>query len=285
MSNLKKYREQISAIDAEVLSLLQERMSATHEIGIIKTEEWTNIYDPVREQEILEFIMGHFESDPKWIRSLWRELMYISKREQHHTKFWDTTRIRVGIQGGHGSFNERAIHTYMNGKPEIFSEKEIDIVYLYSTEWVLEALNNGEIEYGQFAIANSIGGMVDETLECIGQYRWKRVANYEIPISHSLMTLPDIRNEDIDCIMGHEQAVKQCEQTLRKYYGDIPRIGGTGNLISSSNIAEAIANGILPQTTASIGHHSLADIFGLQVVREHIEDRSDNRTTFILVTL
>jgi prephenate dehydratase len=127
--------------------------------------------------------------------------------------------------------------------------------------------------------------MVDETLECIGQYRWKRVANYEIPISHSLMTLPDIRDEDIDCIMGHEQAVKQCEQTLRKYYGDIPRIGGTGNLISSSNIAEAIANGILPQTTASIGHHSLADIFGLQVVREHIEDRSDNRTTFILVTL
>jgi chorismate mutase / prephenate dehydratase len=285
MPHLNDLREQISTIDDTIIDYIKKRIEYTHEVGIIKKDQWIPIVDPIRETSILEQVQKNFSLDTSGIQSLWRELMYISKRDQYATKFADTTTIRIGIQGGHGSFNERAIHTYMNEKPEIFSEKEVNIVYLYSTEWVLEALNNGEIHYGQFAIANSIGGVVDETLACLGSYRWKRVANYEIPVSHALMTLPDTRDEDIDCIMGHEQAVKQCEQTLKRYYGDTPRIGGTGNLISSSNIAEAIATGILPRTTASIGHHSLADIYGLKVVREHIEDRVDNRTTFILVTL
>lgn len=103
------------------------------------------------------------------------------------------------------------------------------------------------------------------------------MATYEIPVIHALMVRPEIQESDIDCIMGHEQAVRQCEQTLKRYYGDIPRIGGTGNLVDNASIAEAIHTGILPKTTASIGHASLAEIYGLKIIREHIEDRDDNR--------
>jgi prephenate dehydratase len=46
----------------------------------------------------------------------------------------------------------------------IFPESTREIHYLYTTKAVLEALQQGSIDYGQFALYNSIGGLVEETL-------------------------------------------------------------------------------------------------------------------------
>lgn len=145
-------------------------------------------------------------------------------------------------------------------------------------------MNNGRIDYGQFAITNSIGGIVNETMESIGRYRWKRIANYEIPVVHALMVHTDVDIEDVVNIMGHEQAICQCEKTLSRDFPDKLRIGGVDNLTDNASIAEAVANGTLPNTTASVGHVSLADIYGLRVVQNNIQDRDDNRTTFVLAS-
>lgn len=72
---------------------------------------------------------------------------------------------------------------------------------MYTTESVLENLNNGAIDFGQFAIANSIGGLVHETLATLGDFHWKYVEDYTIAVKHSLFLYPDTKIEEIDTIM------------------------------------------------------------------------------------
>lgn len=122
-----------------------------------------------------------------------------------------------------------------------------------------------------------------ETFEVLGKYRWEQLAVQEIPVYHALMIHPEASIEDISIIMGHDQAIRQCENTLATLFPQIPKVAGVGEYMDNAAIAEGVATGKLPKHIASIGHVSLADIYGLTVVQENLQDRSDNRTTFLIV--
>ena len=74
---------------------------------------------------------------------------------------------KIGIQWDIGSYNYIAIQDYLS-KTGI----EAEIIPLYTTEWVLQALQDETIDMGQFALANSTGGLVDETIRVLGYYHW-----------------------------------------------------------------------------------------------------------------
>lgn len=69
-------------------------------------------------------------------------------------------KLLLGIQGGKGSFNEEAAIYYLN-KLEIHS---YELIYLHTSKNVLSELNAGKINRGQFAIHNTLGGVVDESI-------------------------------------------------------------------------------------------------------------------------
>ena len=86
--------------------------------------------------------------------------------------------VTYGIQGGKGSFNEEAVMHYLAHA----GAKKYKIKYLYTAENVLRALNAGEIDFGQFAIQNSVGGVVDETVSAMAKYKFKINEQFEIKI-------------------------------------------------------------------------------------------------------
>lgn len=187
--------------------------------------------------------------------------------------------ITFGIQGGKGSFNEQAIHTYIE-KQNI---KKFTIKYLYTSEKVLKALHAGDIDFGQFAIANSTGGLVEESLQAIANYKFKIVNEFEILIEHFLMKRNDIEKEDITTIMAHSQVLIQCQQTLAQKYGNYKLETGKGDLMDTAKAAEAVANGKLPKPTAILGPKILAKTYGFDIVDEHLQDKKDNLTRFLVV--
>lgn len=85
--NLSDLRTQISDIDSELLMLFEKRLQLTHQVGMYKKENNLPVLDPDREKYIIANIRDNFSPDPSGIESLWRELMYISKREQSRTIF------------------------------------------------------------------------------------------------------------------------------------------------------------------------------------------------------
>lgn len=284
--NIESLRNRIDMLDAEILALLRERLKITTEMGKYKKENYLPIFDKNREMHIFQKMAGNFPEDPVGIQFLWKELMSISKRNQQNiVQNFSKNTIKIGIQWGEWSFNHIAIREFLAQNPGFSAGKNIEIIYLYTTESVLENLNNGAIDFGQFAIANSIGGLVHETLATLGDFHWKYVEDYTIAVKHSLFLYPDTKIEEIDTIMWHEQAIRQCEKNLQKFFPKMKLVGGTGDLTDNSAIAKSLSDGVLSKNIACIGNKILGDIFSLSLYRENLQDREDNETTFVLVKL
>jgi prephenate dehydratase len=185
--------------------------------------------------------------------------------------------LTVGIQGGKGSFNEAALTEYAK-KNNITNLKT---VYLYQTEKVLHALHVGNIDKGLFAISNSTGGLVEESIQAMGKYKFSIVEDFTIPIHYVLMKRKDTK--DIHMIMGHPQVFKQCEQTLKKRFPKLPQKSGERDLVDTAKAAQALSKGEVSKNTAILGPETLAKIYNLEIIDRALEDKKDNITRFLLV--
>ncbi|SRR5258708_5440699 len=188
--------------------------------------------------------------------------------------------LTFGIQGGRGSFNEKAIHHYLK-KEGIKSYK---IKYLYTSENVLKSLNKGQIDRGQFAIHNSIGGIVDESIQAMAKYKFKILDQFAIKIAHALMIRSDADISDITTIMTHPQVLAQCASTLANKYPELKKISGKGDLIDHAKVAKYLSKNELPKYTATMGSSILAQIYNLKIVEDNLQDAKENFTSFLVVS-
>lgn len=184
-----------------------------------------------------------------------------------------------GIQGGKGSFNEQALRTFC----ELHNIKNFRTSYLYTTQKVLENLSTGTIDFGVFAIVNSVGGLVEETLAVLGSYKYQVHNQITIPIKHYLMKRPDTEKDTIKTITAHPQVLTQCQNNLQTKYSEYKLQSGKGELIDTAKAAEALFSGTIKPDTYILGPKVLSEIYGFDIVDENLQDRDDNRTTFLIV--
>lgn len=190
----------------------------------------------------------------------------------------ETNKI-VGIQGGQGSFNEQAAINNLAS----YGIYPYQLRYLHTTENVLQSLENQEVDFGQFAIRNSLGGEVEESTTAMSGRSLSIVGTYQIKISHALMISRQATIQDVDTIVTHPQVLLQCEQNLKKHYANIRLQICKGDLIDPAKVAELISSEELPKNIATVSNKMLAQIHGLQVIAENLQDSDNNYTTFVLV--
>ena len=211
----------------------------------------------------------------------------ISKPKKHKNPI-------IGIQGGVGSFNELTLLENLEEIKEIISQNhaqtnsqntnfDLEIDYCLTTQKVLESLDSGEIDFGLFAFVNSLGGIVAETAAVLGKYPFTILDNFKTQISHTLMKLPSQHLSQINQIMAHDQVFRQCTNQLRRKYGHLKQISGTGEMTDNGSIALALKDGKL-NNTAILMSERMAEIYGFDIIEEDLQDRiNDNYTTFLLV--
>lgn len=185
----------------------------------------------------------------------------------------------IGIQGGKGSFNEQAAELYIKSR----KQDSFEIVYLYTSLGVLKAVSEGIVEYGLFAVCNSIGGLVEESMRAMGEYDFCYLDSISLQISHNLMIRHDVDPSSITTIMAHPQVLKQCSHTLATKYPHLHTKSGEGELIDTARAAEALAKGELDPSTAILGPAGLARIYAFTTIDFNLQDDMTNHTTFIIV--
>ena len=188
-------------------------------------------------------------------------------------------RLVVAIQGGRGSFNEEAARAYMARTPD----EPYELVYLHTTEDVLRALHEGAVDRAQFAIHNSVGGMVEESVQAMARYRFAIVEEFAIKIAHALLAARGVDVAEIDTVMTHPQVLRQCRATLARKYPGLGQVSGEGELIDHARVAELLGAGALPRTTATMGSRILAELYALDVVEDDLQDLDENFTSFLWV--
>ncbi len=189
------------------------------------------------------------------------------------------TTLIFGIQGGVGSFNEQAILHYLKTK----NINKFKIKYLYTSRKVLSNLHRGNIDFGLFAIHNSVGGMVTESIEAMADYKFKIVEELAIPIEHYLMKRKEVSNDQITTIMAHPQVFRQCQSTLAEKYPYLKQVSGKGDLIDTAKAAYILSRGKIARETAILGPKRLSDLYGLEIIANNLQDDKTNSTSFLLV--
>lgn len=187
--------------------------------------------------------------------------------------------VTIGIQGGKGSFNEEAALYFLNRS----GVTDYSIKYLYTSENVLSALHQGMIDRGQFAIHNSLGGVVGESIEVMARYKFRIVDQYAIKIAHALMIRRDVTFADIDTIMSHPQVFAQCKQSLAEKYPHLKQISGEGELVDHSLVSKGLSEGTIDKTVAVMGSKVLAELYDLKIIEDNLQDAKENYTSFLQV--
>ena len=181
--------------------------------------------------------------------------------------------MKIGVMGARGSFSEMAGERYRT-KHNLDGE----IVPLISAENVLTALEKGEIDRGIFPIENSNGGIVIEAVHAMAKHRFVIEEMFELDVHHMLLVGPGVTASHITAVASHDQALKQCRMYLK-------RVWPQAELVPYADTAKAaadVANGTLPNTTAAIAPRSAAELYGLDILEESIQDLKFNYTVFIV---
>jgi prephenate dehydratase len=170
--------------------------------------------------------------------------------------------------GPAGTFTEAALRQITN---------ESDTLVPYSNVTAaLDAVRNGKAEKVLVPIENSVEGVVSRTLDELALGTPLVVtAETTLPVTFSLMTLPDRAGDEITKIATHPHAESQCRSYVAKNYPQAEII----EMSSTAAAAKGLANG---NYDAAIASDIAAKNYGLKIIASNIGDNAGAVTRFVV---
>jgi prephenate dehydratase len=143
-------------------------------------------------------------------------------------------------------------------------------------EDALAAISSGEASLGMIPIENSVAGRVADIHHLLPQSGLFIVGEWFLPIRHQLMAPRGAKIADIKTVESHVHALGQCRRIIRKL--------GLKAIVSGDTAGSArIVAERGDKSCASIASRLAADIYGLDILSENIEDETHNTTRFVIL--
>jgi chorismate mutase/prephenate dehydratase len=258
---LKPLRDQIDAIDAQILELLSQRGKVAQEVGHVKAETRAPVFRPEREAQVLR---DKAERNPgplkdQDVQTIFREIMSACRALEK--------RVTVAYLGPSGTFSEQAVFQQFGSSIETLPCVSIDEVF--------RATEAGTADFGVVPVENSSEGAINRTLDLMLATTTTISGEISIPVHHSLMTKTGSM-EGVRVVCAHSQALAQCQAWLNLHHPDIERRAVASN-------AEAAVLASRDETVAAIASEMAGEQYRLGVVQAHIQDDPHNRTRFAVI--
>ncbi len=258
---LEELRKKIDAIDERLVELINERAQVVVEIGKLKQARSGPIYVPHREKAVLDKIV-ELNKGPlpdKTLQAIWRELMSGS--------FFLERPLRIGYLGPQGSFSHNAAILKFG--------QSVDYEALTDIRAIFEEVSKGHCDFGIVPIENSAGGGIRETLDAFVETDVLICAEASMAIHHNL--LANCPMHEIKQIYSQPEIFAQCRNWLAATFKEAETIP----MASSSRAARLAAE---EAGSAAIASSIAAEIYGLKILCQDIEDISNNITRFLIIS-
>ncbi len=177
---------------------------------------------------------------------------------------------RVAFQGERGAFSEEAAVKLLG--------EEIALVPRPTFEAAFSAINDGLADYILAPIENSLAGSVHRSFDLLVDSNLNILAEVVIPIAHNLIAAPGAKFEELAVVESHPVALAQCEQ----FFSVNPRLRRVVTEDTAGSVRAVVRSG--DRTRAAIAGRRAAEIYGGAILREHLEDNSENYTRFLLLS-
>ncbi|KAI8567376.1 hypothetical protein RHMOL_Rhmol02G0117300 [Rhododendron molle] len=142
--------------------------------------------------------------------------------------------------------------------------------------YISQAVELWLVDKAVLPIENSVGGSIHRNYDLLLRHRLNIVGEVQMVVNHCLLGLRGVRKEELKRVLSHPQALDQCEMLLHKL--GVLKV----NADDSAGAAQIVAADGL-RDTGAVASARAAEIYGLDILAERIQDDSDNVTRFLIL--
>jgi prephenate dehydratase len=176
---------------------------------------------------------------------------------------------RVAFQGERGAFSEEAALKLLGHDIELVPRRTFADLY--------DSLDSDVADYVLAPVENSIAGVVHASVDLLHTKSLQTIDEIQIKIEQHLIGCPGATFETIETVQSHPTALAQCNQFFETH----PQLKRVVADDTAGSVAEVIRQGD-PKRAAIAGQRA-ADLYSATILRQSIQDHSNNYTRFILL--
>lgn len=256
-------RQEIDAIDAQLLEFLSRRAKCAQEVGEIKSRhgEAGHIYRPEREAQVLRRLqeMNKGPLSEESVTFFFREVMSACLSLEKP--------LSIAFLGPLGTFTQSAAVKHFGHAAHLQPCSSIDDVF--------RDVEVGRADYGVVPLENSTEGAVGRSLDLLLRTPLKICGEVVVRIHQNLLS----RETDLQAITkiySHAQSLAQCQEWLNRTLPGVERISVLSN-------AEAARLAAAEPGTAAIAGDAAREQYQMNALVQCIEDEPNNTTRFVVL--
>jgi chorismate mutase / prephenate dehydratase len=258
---LAEWRGRIDDIDRQLLGLLNQRAALALEVGQAKRETGAPVFVPEREHAILERLLrlngGPLPAEA--VRAIWREIFSATRGLEGP--------FRVAHLGPPATFTHLAALRQFGGRAEYTPLRTIHDVFA--------EVEHERADVGVVPVENSTEGAVNHTLDRLIDSELLICGEIQLEIHHYLLCRAQDLAE-VKQVLSHPQALAQCREWLDRH---LPH----AQAVEVPSTALAAERAVEDPTVAAISSELAGEIYHLPVLRDRIEDLTQNVTRFLVI--
>lgn len=245
-----------------MLDLLNQRADCVHVVGEIKKKEGLQIYAPEREESLLRKLVSMSDGrlPERSIRAIYREIMSAALSLEDD--------LKIAYLGPEGTWTNQAAIQKFGHSVEYISQPNFAEVF--------DCVARRKASYGVVPIENSTEGAVSHTLDLFVDSPLRICAQILLRIENGLMA--SIPREEIKTLYSHPQVFGQCRNWILQNFPHADLVE-----VSSTTKAAKLAFENAAQGAAALGGDLAAQMNGLTMLEESIQDRATNTTRFLVI--
>jgi prephenate dehydratase len=175
--------------------------------------------------------------------------------------------MKVSFQGEPGAYSEQAVFNYF-GDVETLPCESFDVMF--------DSVASGKSDAALAPIENSLAGSIHQNYDLLLRHDLHIVGEYLLRVRHCLIANSGVKKEDIKKAISHPQALGQCAGYLRSHGIKAEQVYDTAGSVKMLKESGAL-------DVAAIASTRAAELYGMQILEEGIEDNAENYTRFLAV--
>jgi len=175
--------------------------------------------------------------------------------------------MKVAFQGEPGAYSEQAVFNYFGN---------IETQPCESFDAVFDAVVSNQCEAALIPIENSLAGSIHQNYDLLLRHNLHIVGEHFLRVQHCLIAMPGVKKDDIKKAISHPQALGQCAAYLRNHGIKAEQVYDTAGSVKILKESGA-------RDTAAIASRRAAELYGMQIIEEGIEDNAENFTRFLAI--
>jgi len=175
--------------------------------------------------------------------------------------------MKVAFQGEPGAYSEQAVFDYF-GEVETLPCESFDVMF--------DSVTSGKCHAALAPIENSLAGSIHQNYDLLLRHDLHIVGEYFLRVRHCLIAMPGAEKRDIKKAISHPQALGQCAGYLRSRGIKAEQVYDTAGSVKMLKESGAM-------DVAAIASKRAAELYGMQILEEGIEDNPENYTRFLAI--